>query len=61
MPAISGPSITSSGRAATQAGLLRVHDDERVDALDQRVGQPLLDRQLAPGEVGAAPVAAPPA
>ena len=37
-----------------QAGLLGVLDDEGVDALDERVGQALLDGQLAPGErVGA--------
>ena len=32
------------------ARLLGVLDDERVEALDERVGQPLVDRQLAPGE-----------
>ena len=32
------------------ARLLGVLDDERVDTLDQGVGQPLVDRQLAPGE-----------
>ena len=51
IPAISGPSMTSIGRAAGQPGLLGVLDDPGVDALDEGVGQPLVDRQLAPGEV----------
>ena len=32
------------------AGLLGVLDDERVEPFDERVRQPLVDRQLAPGE-----------
>ena len=40
--------LDGSGRA--EPGLLRVLDDERVDALDERVGQALLDRPLAPGQ-----------
>ena len=55
MPAMSGPSITSRGRAASQPGLLGVLRDVRVEALDQRVGQALVDRQLAPREVVAGP------
>ena len=45
MPAISGPSMTWIGRSAAEPRLLGVLDDERVDALDERVGQALLDGQ----------------
>ena len=48
--------MTSSGRAGRQARLLGVLDDPGVDALDQRVGQPLPDRPLAPGQVLGRPV-----
>ena len=51
MPSISGPSITSSGRAARLPRLLGVLLDEVDDAVDERVREPLLDRRLAPGEV----------
>ena len=51
MPSISGPSITSSGRAGALPGLLRVLDDEGVDPLDQRVRQPALHLPLAPREI----------
>src|SRR4026209_2068538 len=69
IPAISGPSIPSRGRAAAgraphagcpaarggggargERGLLGVLDDVRVDAGDQCVGQPLIDRPVAPGQ-----------
>ena len=56
MPAMSGPSMTSSGRAAGEPRLLGVLDDQGVVALDERVGQPLVDRELAPGEVVAGPL-----
>src|SRR5690606_23247458 len=45
MPSMSGPSMTSSGRPAQ---LLGVVDDVVVDALDQRVRDPLPHRQRAP-------------
>ena len=51
MPSISGPSITSSGRAACEPRLLGVGLDEVDDAVHERVREPLGDRRLAPGEV----------
>ena len=51
MPAISGPSITlqrTIGREARGFGVLL---DEFGDAVHQRVGQPLLHRPFAPGEI----------
>ena len=40
--------MTSIGRGELLPRFLGVVDDMRVDALDQRVGQPLADRQRAP-------------
>ena len=54
MPSISGPSITSSGRSQPSAGLLGVDLDEVDDPVHERVGEPLLDGRLAPGEVALA-------
>ena len=51
IPSISGPSITSSGRAELLPRLLGVLLDEVDDPVDERVREPLLDRRLAPGEV----------
>ena len=51
MPAISGPSMTCSGRSALEPRLLGVGVDVLGDAVDQRVRDALRDRQLAPGEV----------
>ena len=48
MPSISGPSITSIGPGELLPRLLGIVDDVRVDAFDERVGQPLADRQRAP-------------
>ena len=52
MPSISGPSMTSIGPAAARADLgpqlLGVGLDELVDALHQRVGDPLPHRQRPP-------------
>jgi hypothetical protein len=57
MPAISGPSMTSIGRppraAISRPQLLGVGLDELVDALDQRVGDPLADRQRRHSSVAA--------
>ena len=51
MPSISGPSITRSGCAEFEPRLLGVLDDELVDAVDERVHDPFVDGQLAPGVV----------
>ncbi len=51
MPSISGPSITSSGRLASQTRLLDVGLDEVGDAMHQRMRQPLLHGPFAPGEI----------
>ena len=51
MPAISGPSITSSGRVDAEPRFLGVVRDEVGDAVHQRVRQPLADRPFAPGEI----------
>jgi hypothetical protein len=48
MPSISGPSITWIGRSNAAARFLGVLDDEGVDALDQRMLEPLADRPAAP-------------
>ncbi len=55
--------MTWSGRSAFEPRLLGVLVDEIADAVDQRVGQPLTHRLVAPGEIdllllrAAAPVA----
>ena len=51
MPSISGPSITSSGRATLHARLFDVLLDEVHDAVDERVGEALLDRGRPPRQV----------
>ena len=51
MPAISGPSITSSGRFGGQPRLLGVGLDIVGDAVDERMRDPLVDRLFAPAQI----------
>jgi len=51
MPAISGPSITLSGRSTVFARGFGVRLDEFGDAVHQRMRKPLVDRPFAPGQV----------
>ena len=51
IPSISGPSMTSSGRAGGRPRLLGVLFDEVDDSVHERVREPILHRRLAPGEI----------
>ena len=51
MPAISGPFDDVERTRRGEPRLLGVLDDVGVDARHERVGQPLVDRSLAPGQV----------
>ena len=48
MPAISGPSITSSGRARCQRASSVSSSMKSIDAVHERVRQALVDGRLAP-------------